>query len=125
MELEFWQFLVVFVVGLAGVPALVFGIVFAGRRRHRRLVRTCAGETTGIVDRSVTRWVDEGPTLVWVRYEVGGVTHELRETVKYRLEGRTKCPKVPVAAGSEVRVRYDPADPSRAVLPDNDGIITG
>lgn len=77
-----------------------------------------------------------GPYNFWrvrVSYEVGGTVYELTESVKLKSKsiklgpipiGQEKVPKLPVTeVGGRVVVCYDPADPSRAYLRDNRGVI--
>lgn len=78
-----------------------------------------------------------GPYNYWrirVSYVVGGMRYELIESVKLRSKaiklgpipvGQEQVPKLPTTeVGETVAVCYDPDDPSRAYLRDNEGWAT-
>ena len=90
-----------------------------------------AGHTaTGTVVRALNSSdVDDLNVTVWVEYEVGGATYRHRERVLTRYvptgrglggNGFSEQTVVPCRKGSELVVCYDPADPSRAYLRDNE-----
>lgn len=78
-----------------------------------------------------------GPYNYWrirVSYTVDGTAYELTESAKLRSEaiklgpipiGQKQVPKLPTTeVGERVTVCYDPNDPSRAHLRDNEGWVT-
>lgn len=119
-----------------GLIALLGGGTTALALLIARRVRVCkerayTGETTGTVVR-VRPGSTERPTVVYVRYEVDGMTYECHETVKLSSEpirlgrvpvGQRKRGKIPSRMGSAVRVAYLPTDPSKAILADNKGLM--
>ena len=112
-----------------GTTALVLLIA---RRARARKERAYTAETVGTVVRVRPGGVDR-PTVVYVRYEVDGVSYECHETVKLSSElirlgpvpiGQRKRGKIASREGSLVRVAYLPEDPSRAILADNTGLVS-
>ena len=107
-----------------GTTALVIALA---RRSRARKERVYTGLTVGTVVRRRFGGLDD-PTVVWVRYEVDGVSYECRESVKLASEaiklgpvpiGQRKVGRIPSEEGSRVRVAYLPEDPSKAILVDN------
>ena len=120
-----------------GLIALLGGgttaiVLLVAKRVRAHKERTYTGQTVGTIVRVRPGSVDR-PTTVYVRYEVGGVTYERRETVKLTSEaiklghipiGQRKRGKIASREGSLVRVAYLPEDPSRAILADNTGLVS-
>ena len=111
-----------------GTTALVLAIA---RRVRAHKEQTYTGTTTGTIVR-VRPGSTERPTVVYVRYEVDGTEYECRESVKLASEaiklgpipiGQRKRGKIPSRVGETVRVAYLPADPSKAILADNKGLM--
>lgn len=111
-----------------GTTALVLLIAKRARARKEQTY-TCI--TMGTVVRVRPGSMDR-PTVVYVRYVVDGTAYECHETVKLTSEpiklgpvpvGQRKRGKIPSSVGSEVRVAYLPADPSKAILADNGGLM--
>ncbi|MDM8271298.1 DUF3592 domain-containing protein [Thermophilibacter provencensis] len=111
-----------------GTTALV---LLVAKRVRARKEQTYSGSTTGTVVR-VRPGSTDRPTVVYVRYVVDGTAYECHETVKLTSEpiklgpvpvGQRKRGKIPSSVGSEVRVAYLPADPSKAILADNGGLM--
>lgn len=111
-----------------GTTALV--LLIAKKTRERK-ERAYTAETVGTVVRARPGSVDR-PAVVYVRYEVDGISYECHETVKLASElvklgpipiGQCKRGKIASRVGSQVRVAYLPEDPSRAILADNSGLV--
>lgn len=119
-----------------GLIALLGGgttaiVLLVSKRVRAHKERTYTGQTVGTIIRVRPGGVDR-PTTVYVRYEVGGMTYERRETVKLTSEaiklgpipiGQRKHGKIPSRVGCTVPVAYLPEDPSMAILVGNDGLM--
>lgn len=119
-----------------GLIALLGGgttaiVLLVAKRVRAHKERTYTGQTVGTIVRVRPGSVDR-PTTVYVRYEVGGVTYECRETVKLTSEaiklgpipiGQRKHGKIPSRVGCTVLVAYLPEDPSKAILMGNSGLM--
>lgn len=117
------------------IPLIVTLIIIHAYKRNReRKKKLYTGFTTGIIDRLRVRGSDE-PTTAYVSYYVNGIRYQIKETLKMRSE-TIKIGKIPigmkkfyrlgnVSEGSQVLVQYDPMNPAKAILSENDGIMTG
>lgn len=94
--------------------------------------RKCTTLTMGTIVDLRVKGIDS-PTIITVEYTAAGRTYEIKESIKLRREpiklGRLPIGQrgVPVLGdtrvGSQVRVLFNPADPSKAYLLDNEGHV--
>lgn len=115
-----------------GVPAVVCAILLLARHRRARRLATFAGRCPGEVV-SLSSHGARHVTVARVRYEVGGQSYELEESLALRSEairvgpvpiGQRKTPKLgDVRPGRKVEVAYLLEDPSQALIIGNDGLM--
>ena len=128
--------LVIVVAALAVVAGIPFVVIMMSKHRDRMVAESNArrytGRVDGVVDEISLRAAGK-PGFIKVRYEVEGRVYTVRETLKVSAAPRemgqfmvrkreTLCG---LAAGSPIEVRYLPDDPSRAILPENVGVLEG
>ncbi len=90
----------------------------------------CTAITSGTIVDLRVKGLDF-PTVITVRYEAGGRTYEIEDSIKLRSEaikigflpvGQKRVPVMgSTSVGSAARVSYNPADPAEAFLTDNIG----
>ena len=94
----------------------------------KSLKKKCTSAATGRVIKCQSLGLDS-PTLVYVEYCVDSKTYIIKEYLKLKIEVdgliQRKSPVLgDVKSGTKVRVLYNPANPKKAYLPDNEGHIT-
>jgi len=86
---------------------------------------------TGVV-RDLRSYGADCPLIMYVEYEVDGVSYMLKETVKLKSTviklgpipiGQRKVPQISAKRGEIVTVVYDPAKPSHAHVKGNEGFM--
>lgn len=129
--------LLIMLAAAAAIVGIAVGITLYGRRdAERRLEsmrRRYTSETTGTVIDVVTPSRAREPSIITVRYEVDGHEYTLREHLKVKADGmrmggffvniKKEYAMQFDGVGAEVRVKYLPADPAYAMLPDNEGVM--
>ena len=94
----------------------------------KSLKKKCTSAATGTIVRCHSLGLDS-PTLVYVEYCVDSKTYTLKESLKLKIEVdgliQRKIPVLgDVKPDTKVRVFYNPMNPKKAYLPDNEGHIT-
>lgn len=93
--------------------------------------KECTMLTMGTVVELKDKGIDM-PTIVTVQYQVNMQTYFVKESLKLKTSlikigpipiGMRKVPKIDTTIGSEVKVNYNPQNPSMAYITDNKGII--
>ncbi len=90
----------------------------------------CTAIISGIIVDLRVKGLDS-PTVITVRYEVGGRIYEIEDSIKLRSEtikigflpvGQKRVPVMGnTSVGSTARVSYNPTNPAEAFLTDNIG----
>lgn len=93
----------------------------------------CTGETEGRITRYQPGRLDTAG-MVWVSYVVGAKEYIIGEPIHLESRaikagripiGQEKTPKLGnITVGMKVTVRYDPDDPEKAFIPQNEGHVT-
>lgn len=114
--------------------AVVFAVLSMSKKNRKRKKESYMGVTQGRISKIVSKGVD-APWVIYVDYHVAGIDHQIKETAKMK-STLIKIGKIPVGQrktfvmgqvkeGDLVEIRYDTADPSKAILYENDGVVTG
>ena len=115
------------------VPVLIVFLVLAiVKNARKKKIAICTEMTEGTVIKIKRRGVD-APIVLVVEYEVGGEKYTISESLKFKSElikigpipiGQSKSPVMgTVAEGKTVTVCYQAANPKKAIIKDNEGLM--
>lgn len=127
--------IILFFVGIFFIPIIVITLIFMVNKRNRKKKKeTYTGKTKGRIIRIVDKGLDH-PCIIHVQYHVNGSTYEIKETAKMKCTA-IRIGKIPIGQrktfvlgtikeGDLLEIRYDELHPKKAIIYENDGIITG
>lgn len=126
--------LVIVVAALAVVAGIPFAVIMLSKRRDRMVAESNARRFTGQVDgvvEEIALRTAAAPGFIRVRYEVDGKGYSVKETLKVSAAPREMGQLIVkkretlggLSVGAPIEVRYLPDDPSRAILPENVGLL--
>ena len=102
------------------------------KHRRSRKKKIYSGVTKGRVDEIKIKGLDY-PNIMYVTYFVDGAEYHIKETVKMKSEA-IKIGGIPVgqrnsyqmgniSVGDSVTIQYDPSNPAKALIAENDGTV--
>lgn len=117
------------------IPAIVVFIILGiSKNNRKRKKRNYRGITQGKVIRIVDKGMDY-PWVIHVQYNVNGHDYKIKETAKMKSTA-IKIAGIPVGQrktfvlgnikeGDLIEIHYDEDHPEKAIIYDNDGVVTG
>lgn len=117
------------------VPLIaVISILLAVKYNRKRKKQLYTGITQGVIDEIKYRGIDS-PDVICVTYCVNNKEYHIKETIKLKSElikigvfpvGQRKSYRMGnIATGDMVQIQYDEKNPQRAIISENDGLISG
>lgn len=114
--------------------AIVLGILAASRSARKKKKQRYTGVTTGTVVNVERKGLDY-PWVICASYRVDNISYKIKETAKLKTSS-LKVGSVPIGqrktfvlgplkAGDPILVHYDEKNPQKAILYENDGVVTG
>ncbi|WP_290770781.1 hypothetical protein [Anaerofustis sp.] len=112
----------------------VFLIIIFSKKSRERKIKNYTGTAEETITNIVKRGIDS-PWIIYASYNVDGIHYNIKETAKLK-SNIIKVGKIPIGQrktfimgfikkGNKIKIQYDENNPKKAIIADNNGIITG